>query len=78
MKLKVQKSPFSLLNLRNLKIVETTVGFTIYGITFCSNTFSYKKLFNPTSYAKVITVLLWHNVFLQNISKFKFLIFCNN
>jgi hypothetical protein len=47
-------------------------------VTFCSDTFSYKKLFNPTSYAKVIAVLLWHNVFLQNISKFEFLIFHNN
>jgi hypothetical protein len=55
--------------------------FVIFGptdVTFHSDTFSYKKLFNPTSYAKVIAVLLWHNVFLQNISKFKFLIFHNN
>jgi hypothetical protein len=74
MNLKVQKSPFSLWNLRNLKIVKMTNS----DVTFRSDTFSYKKLFNPTSYAKVIAVLLLHNIFLQNISKFEFLIFHNN
>jgi hypothetical protein len=34
-------------------------------VTFCSNTFSYKKLFNPTSYTKVMPVLPRHKDFLQ-------------
>jgi hypothetical protein len=34
-------------------------------VTFRSDTFLYKKLFNPMSYAKVIAVLLWHNVFFE-------------
>jgi hypothetical protein len=66
MNLKVQKSPFSLWNLRNLKIAENS------DVTFRSNTFSYKKLFYPTSYAKVIAVLLLHNIFLQNITNLSF------
>jgi hypothetical protein len=33
------------------------------GVSFCVDTFSYKKLFYPTSYAKVMTVLPVHKVF---------------
>jgi hypothetical protein len=30
-------------------------------VSFCVDTFSYNKLFHPTSYAKVMAVLLGHN-----------------
>ena len=42
------------------------------------DTFSYKKLFDPTSYAKVMAVLPKHDVFLQKMSKFMFVNFRNN
>jgi hypothetical protein len=48
-----QKTAFSLSNFEILKFVETIV-----------DTFSYKKLFYPTSYAKVMAVLPRHKVFL--------------
>jgi hypothetical protein len=38
-------------------------------VTFRSDTFLYKKLFNLMSYAKVIAVLLWHNVFFEKYIK---------
>jgi hypothetical protein len=67
--MKVQKSLFSLLNFEILKFVETTIGRLLNSdVTFCSDTFSYKKLFHPTSYAKVMPVLWKHKVsFVKNI-----------
>ena len=47
-------------------------------VTFRVDAFLYKKLFDPMSYAKVRAVLPEHNVFLQNMSKFMFVIFPNN
>jgi hypothetical protein len=44
-------------------------------VTFRSDTFSYKKLFNPSSYAKVVPSLPRHKVFLKYTSKFMFIIF---
>jgi hypothetical protein len=78
MNLKVQKSPFSLWNFTKSKNCRNDHRSLNSDVTFRSDTFSYKELFNPTSYAKVIAVLLLHNIFLQNISKFEFLIFHNN
>jgi hypothetical protein len=47
-------------------------------VKFRVDTFSYKKLFHPTSYAKVIAILPGHKLsFVKNI-KFKFIIFPNN
>jgi hypothetical protein len=52
------------LNFRILKIVETSFGIYLF----------IQKTFVLTSDAKVITVLLGHNIFCKIISKFKFII----
>jgi hypothetical protein len=75
MNLKVQKKSIFPLEFEKSKNCQNDHRVLNLDVTFCSDTFSYKKLFNPTSYAKVIAVLLWHDIFLQNILKFKFFIF---
>jgi hypothetical protein len=76
MKLKVQKSPFSLLEFEKSKNCQNDQRSLNSNVTFRFDTFLYKKLFNPTSYAKVIAVLLWHNFFckIYQNSSFKFFV----
>jgi hypothetical protein len=64
--------PFWILRFQNLSEWPMVVEFDV---TFRVDTFSYKKLFNPTSYAKVIAVLSRYKVFLKKTSKFMFIIF---
>jgi hypothetical protein len=46
-----------------------------FDVTFCVDTFSYEKLFDPMSYEKVIIVLPRHDILFKNMSKFMFVIF---
>jgi hypothetical protein len=44
-------------------------------VTFCVDTFSYISQFCPSSYAKVIAVLIWNNLFCKINQNSKFQIF---
>jgi hypothetical protein len=56
------------------KICRNDHGSLKSDVTFRVDTFSYKKLFNPTSYAKVMAVLSRHKVFFK-IYQNSFLLF---